>query len=532
MPTTHLALEFTDHRIRGALATVARGSATVGDLFELELPEVAEGGAQGAQATTVDAAASVGLALRQVLRGKGGRVQRTSLILPKAEVTTRMVTLPSTDPEELGRMAQFEAERHIPFHPERHIVSHHVVASDEMEGSRVFLAAADERVIDRALSTLRAAEVAVDVITVGPVAAHGALLQAEGEATRERVLALMVVGPESTDISVMQRGELLFSRSIKVARGEDEEAAALGQRLASELRRTHEFTRREYDCPSLDEVLVVGEAAPEHLAQSLGRHLRIPVRPVDLSRLAARCAEGVGNLRAVSEHFACIGEVLLPRPERALSINLTPPAYMAGRAAAALRRVAVATGALALVAVILTFIYLRVSQAALDESVRAHRRQERSLRPHVERMQDQQTQIAIIRSYVDERNSALAILDFLSGVEGMPPRNTETNIPSVRWAVNDFEYDREDGTLVLTGYTRTFNDIQELRQILEGTGFFSRVTIVRREEKPLSHGRGTVHEYVFRCELAQGELPRAREGETARGARRPSHTGAFLEGSQ
>jgi hypothetical protein len=255
------------------------------------------------------------------------------------------------------------------------------------------------------------------------------------------------------------------------------------------------------------------------------------VRPVDLSRLAARCGEGVGSVRAVSEHFACLGQVLIPKPERALSINLTPAAYTAGRAAAALRQVALATGALALVAVILTFVYLRVSQAALEESVQVHRRQARSLRPHVERMQDQQTQITIIRAYVDERNSALAILDFLSGVEGMPPRETVENRPTVRWAVNDFEYDREDGMLVLTGYTRSFNDIQELRQILEGTGFFSRVTIVRREEKPLSHGRGMVHEYVFRCELTQGELPRPRDEAPVRGARRPSHTGAFLEDS-
>lgn len=538
MAATHLALELADHEIRAAVATVTKTGGTARDLFVVALPDAP--------------AESAPAALRQALRSRRLRPTRVTLVLPKAQVTTRRVTLPSADPDEIARMAQFEAERHIPFHPERHIVSHHIVKTDALAGSQVFLAAVDGPVVAQALQLLHAADVVPDAITVSSAASHSALLIAEGPGLAGRVTALVVIGPETTDISIIGQGELLFTRSVAVGAkallaregGDPLGREALGQmrvgadhpdgraaviaafldRLGGELRRTWEFARREYECPALEEVLVAGEGSlVQGLAEALGERLALPGRRVDLSRLAGRCDPQAGGLDQVAAHFTTVGAVLTPPPEGAVVIDLTPPEQRARRQAQRMRQVILVTGALGLITVVLTLVYLRVALSAVRESVDRYRDVVNAMRPAIEEMEDKRTQIQIIQNFVDERNSALAILDFLSGLPYVPPRNHTGNTPSVRVAINEFVYDRSDGTLKISGLARDIEDVSTLRTDLENTGFFSSARITERPPLPLSDGRPTVIEFTIECQLLQTEVAHPEEEEEGTPAsRRPA----------
>lgn len=526
MPTTWLALEFTDHRVRGAVAAVAKGTSTLTGLFELERGDPGPDGAPPAAAVN---------ALRQALRSQRLRPARTVVILPKAQVTTRRVTLPSNDPAELATMAQFEAERHIPFHPERHIVSHHVVSNEGIEGAQVFLAAADEPVVAQALALAKAADLTVDEITVSCAASHAALLFSEPQAVEGRIVALVDIGGESTDISILRGGDLLNTRSVsggvaallapaqeggprlplsalgEMSVGVDQPDAGRAQvlaqfvtRIGGELRRTQEFTRREFNCGAPEEILVAGEGSiVEGLAAALGQSTGIPARAVSLTKLAARATRDTAHTPDLARNFVGIGALLEPVPAGAIRLNLAPATYRREREAQRLRQVAIVTAMLAVAVIVLALVHVKLSLSALRESANAHQSQVNELRPYVEEMDDKRTQLEIIRRFIDERNSAMAILDFLSGLATMPPRRHAEDDPAITTSLRTFKYDRERGTLELTGYVRDFNQIADFRAVLLSTGFFSGVTITDRRSTTLSQRAQPVTQFTFQCDLAQ-----------------------------
>lgn len=534
MASTHLSLEFLEHRIRATVASVTKSASKITDCFEVEIPAREDGGEVSA---TI-----IGTALGHELRAHRVKPQRTVVILPKSQVTTRRVTLPSADLEEIGRMAQFEAERHIPFHPERHIVSHHLISADSIEGALVFLAAVDSPVVTRVLESLRVASIAVDAITVSSAVSCNALLACEGEELAEKQIALVDIGVETTDISVIGKGELLFTRSINVGArallaasgeggevldldslrpmrvGADEPDAGRAEiidqfvaRMAGELRRTHEFARREYHCPALEEIVVTGMGSiVRDLPEQIGRRVGLPGRGVDSSRIADRCAPEFIESQGIASNFTGVGALLLPPVEGAISINLTPEEYRAKRRAERTRQLLVVTGVLALFTVILTMGYLRMSLQHLRESAERYRARVDQLEPLVEEMEDRRTQIRIIRSFVDERNSALAILDYLCGLDYMPPLGHSErgeDVPDVLCSLHHFEYDRIRGTLELSGDIRDIPDLTAMRQNLRDTGFFSDVPVPTSRWRPQAHRRNQVLDFTFECDLLIEEVP-------------------------
>jgi type IV pilus assembly protein PilM len=550
MAATHLALEFTDHEIRAALVVVAQAKteAEVTDLFTVAVPEspLATG-----ESTEAPGTAPAAAALRTALRRHRVRPRHTTVILPKTQVTTRRVSLPSSEPEEIARMAQFEAERHIPFHPERHIVTHHILRDEGIEGSNVYIAAVDEPVANCVIEVLRGADLSVDVITVTAAVAKTALLLCEGPAIFEQVLALVDIGAQSTDISIFHQGEILFTRSVSggakalvahAGGGEPLSRDLLGEmrmgaehpdlgrstllaqfaaRVAGELRRTHEFSRREYQCPPLETVLVMGEGAQvELLAEEIGQLVGLPGRRIDLSRLAGRCAKGVGTGQTLSSHSLCAAAAIVPAPEGAISLNLTPPAHIAQRRATRTRRVAVTTGVLAVLTVLLTIFHLHQSLGVLRESAERYAVELAKLRPQVLDMEDKRLQVRIIRNFVEERNSALAILDFLSGLEYTPPLGHAAENPHVRISIDELVYDRERGTFELNGFARELEDLTVLRQDMRDMGFFTDVPAPERVPFDPRQGRPVIQDFSFKCELLQEELP-----ESATGTGSPSRGG-------
>lgn len=562
MATTHLVLEFTEREIRAAVSTAVKGKSSVGELFTVEVP-VGESvapetlGEEGASVPAGPAAT----ALRAALRRRKIRPQRVTVILPKIQATTRRVYLPSSEPAELKRMAQFEAERHIPFHPERHIVSHHVVRNDGIEGSHVYLAAVDGPVIDHVLDVMRGADLTVDVITLSAAASHTALLLAEAETVREKVIALVDIARESTDFSLISKGEFIYTRSVRggvtsilasasegaaaaareslrdMAIGNDYpdagRAAVLDQfltRMMTELKRMFEFCRREHDTPTVEEILLVGEGSVvARLDEVIAERVGIPARRVDVGRIAARCTDNHTSEGSLLAHFDSLGAALTPAPDGAMAINLTPQTYREKLKSEKMRQLMIVTGVLAVLTLTLTIVYLTRSLSTLSESVSRYQTAVNELRPAVNEMEDMRTQIRIIRGFVDERNSAMAILDHLSGLGYVPPVGHDEGDPSVRVSFEDFVYDRERGTFELSGYAREIEDLSELRQNLRDTGFFSEVPVPDRTRNPLRQDRPEVWKFTFQCRLMK-ETPAAPGDNDERPARTSAGPQSFLGG--
>lgn len=157
--------------------------------------------------------------LRDMMKHARLAPSRVRVIIPKHYVQSRKVTLPSTVDEELAGMVRFEAEKHIPFNAERHVVDYHVLSRQGMQGSEVLLAAVDQPAAQEFLDVCLRAGFNVETLDVSTFALHRAFSlntppAAEGQGN---VVAVLNIGLATTEIVIVQDGKLAYSRSAPVS---------------------------------------------------------------------------------------------------------------------------------------------------------------------------------------------------------------------------------------------------------------------------------------------------------------------------
>jgi len=158
-----------------------------------------------------------GQALKKALKDAGLKIEEALAVVPKHWVTLRVVTLPATDPDELNEMARFEAERHIPFNVERHIIAHRVLAKGDLEGSRVLIAAIDGPPIEQVTGTCLAAGLRLTGVEVSTVALVNILRHSgQWDPAEHATVAFVTVGAHNTDILILHQGEPIFARSMSL----------------------------------------------------------------------------------------------------------------------------------------------------------------------------------------------------------------------------------------------------------------------------------------------------------------------------
>jgi len=199
------AIELFDRGARIAILTRHKGRPVISDLVEVDFPPVPEG---QTVAPSVKAQA-----VREALRSHGWRLREVVLILPKNLVTMRLVTLPSTNDAELVEMARFEAQKHIPFNVERHVIAHTVLRKEGVEGSRALIVAVDRVALEEPMAICREARLDITSACVSSLALVEAVLLDPPAGHAEQTFALVNLGWSTVDITIVLGGIVRFTRS-------------------------------------------------------------------------------------------------------------------------------------------------------------------------------------------------------------------------------------------------------------------------------------------------------------------------------
>ncbi|MCX7046206.1 MAG: pilus assembly protein PilM [Candidatus Sumerlaeota bacterium] len=212
--------------------------------------------------------AAKGDALKAALKRHKIKITEARLCIPKNDVTVRYRRLPPSESEaELAQMARFEAERHIPFNPQRHLIDYYVMGRAPLAGVDVLTVSVDGPVVEETLEActragidvaladvsslalyrlyqMRARSAAAPAPASAPEAAPAASAPAEVEASvgvypsggpgaqaatagpsgaapgpsgsGASATALLHVGKNSMDMVLINQGILLFARSANI----------------------------------------------------------------------------------------------------------------------------------------------------------------------------------------------------------------------------------------------------------------------------------------------------------------------------
>lgn len=399
---------------------------------------------------------------------KVAKKEDVTIILPKQQAILRNIQLPSTDREELTQMARFEAERHIPFHAERHSVGFHVMRSMGVEGSEVVLGAVDGPVVQRALDGTTSAGLNPRGVELSSVALVNSLLYEKKDWIKGKTVALLAIGLESLDLVLLTDGRLIFARSISlnlrsvlesclgfhsatqdgpVGRPEPAKLAMAArmvdclnlegqggysretisaahewlERLVQELRRTYDFARREMKCPPIDAIALTGEGAILHnLGQYLHGALSLEaqiINPVGALPGAAALKFPFGGLELV----IAFGGVLATSQsvEGIYRLDLTPTEYYRQLARKRIARQLSVTGVLLVVTLALSAWTYYNFQGIRAQELAAYDEINNKIKPKVTELEEMKSKLAIMRRFTKDPNSALSVLNSVAGSKSL-----------------------------------------------------------------------------------------------------------------
>ncbi|HUV43033.1 MAG TPA: type IV pilus assembly protein PilM [Patescibacteria group bacterium] len=132
--------------------------------------------------------------------------------LPQDQVFTRTINLPPLSEEELKSAIKWEAEQYVPIPLEEATLAHQVVGRinvNNQEKIQVLIVAAPTRLVEKTLKVLKTAGLNPVSLETEIVALARGLVGPEGEA------ALVVdLGAKATDMAVVEKGLVVFSRSV------------------------------------------------------------------------------------------------------------------------------------------------------------------------------------------------------------------------------------------------------------------------------------------------------------------------------
>jgi len=251
------AIEIFDRGARIAVISRRKGRTVVSDLVEVRFPTPA-----GDEKVPVSVK---GALVREALRSRGWRIGRMALVVPKNVVTLRVVTLPSNDDAEIAEMARFEAQKHIPFNVERHVIAHSVLSKEGVEGTRTLVVAVDRAALEEPLAICREAKIELDSARVSSLAIVDALMLDPPEDFERETYALVNIGWATVDITIVSNGMIQFTRSGTMGIG----------RIAPHLQKvlgTEELLTR-------DQIAALDARQPEDFFVRKGRPKKRPTAP-------------------------------------------------------------------------------------------------------------------------------------------------------------------------------------------------------------------------------------------------------------
>ena len=212
-----LALDIGSRFIKIADLRLARGQISLSNIVVAPTPPETVDEGQILDATML------GREIKRLLRENKITTRHViASVRGQSSVVVRPIELPRMSKKELADTMKFEVERHIPFAADEIVMDYAPFVDPDTlpeteENMQVLLAVAQEDLINSYIAVIRAAKLAPVAFDVEILAAIRSLIEVHAESRPAQTLALINIGASSTDISIIQGGNLVFNRSIRLA---------------------------------------------------------------------------------------------------------------------------------------------------------------------------------------------------------------------------------------------------------------------------------------------------------------------------
>lgn len=229
----HVGIDFGTHSVKAVELTGIAGSAPV--LVNLGSQLTPKGVINSEDKSDQKKLADV---LKKLYDSSGIKNKSVVMALPEFSVFTRFIEFPGVKKEELKDAVYFEAKQYIPMPLNEVQISYVPIGfNTEKNAPRVLVVAAPHKIVDIYINIAVEAGLNLMAIETESVAMGRAMYRASGK----KDLVMLDFGANSTDMSILSEGYLVFSQSIAI--GSDSLTQAIINKFNFEYQRAEEFKR-------------------------------------------------------------------------------------------------------------------------------------------------------------------------------------------------------------------------------------------------------------------------------------------------
>lgn len=336
-------------------------------------------------------------------------------VLPRYDVTTRVVTLPSHNAKEIAGMVRFSVEEYVPFTVEEVVVDQCILHKLDSGEAETLIAIAHKDVVEKHLALLREVGIAPEKVLLSTACIYSAALATHPKGTERYALVNLAAG--GIEISVIDGENPVFTRGIamtqdwqKIAENPDAAGESLvdmggAEELATELRGSLSAYKREsLSGEGVDVIYLACAYAPmDKLCESLALKMNRECRPATF--ILEALGETVSALPGLP--VEAVGGLIEAQGQASIQINLLPEQEAKARQIENVKGVAIRVAISA--AIVLLFLGLLYFQAVFQRKSYIAELEQRTavIAPNVVGVSEKRKQLEILRSQVDRKGSII-----------------------------------------------------------------------------------------------------------------------------
>ena len=401
---------------------------------------------------------SLEAALRAFVEKHGLRNDDVYTVLPRHEITSRILVLPSNDLEEIKGMIRLSAEEYVPYPLHDLVIDQSVLARLQDGSCRVMAVFAHKSLVSEHMALLDKVGIEPRQIYLSTACLASAAI-AVGRPEQDDRYALVNLSSGGLEAIVVRDGHLEYGRAVATVQDwslQGDSAVEAMHDLAMEVRGSLSAYRRESeDGMGADTVYLCSDWADvtrpaEELSTEIGRDVG-PVASID--KLVLHGRDKLKSLALVS-----LGAALAVQGRAAVSANLVPDTVLASREMRKVKRVTLRFALMAAVFVgSLGMLYVQAVQerrnylAELDQAIQ-------EIEPRAENIRAKQRNLAVLQDQVSREGSLIDLLSIVC--DAMPSQNI--NITHV-----NFHHGEQLG---IAGRARDVQYVDRLTERLRATG--------------------------------------------------------------
>ena len=399
--------------------------------------------------------------------------------LPAHGAVLRNLRSPFKDPRSIRPTIKYDLEDHMPFDPEEVVVDFQMLPPQNTGVSRLFVTAIPQQAMADHLGLFQEAGLEPTIVDLDVFALANAALF--GSPALPTNTMLIDVSAEQTLLTLLQQGAPIFARSIPY-RAATAEAVTVANRLAKHLQHTLYACEHALQQAYQPEMLLISGASelpPGPLAMALTQEINCPAEVWHITSDHHKPGKAAFPPAAHAKYAVAFGAAMRGLHRQTVGVNLRRDQFALHRDLQELRGRLIGVGimlmfiaGLGLVSLYLNTSYKTTRHAQLrSETVRVFNDTfpgVRMTQPTFQMREKIRELEERLRSFGGVTGAQLSGLQILREISASVPASVTVNVDNLTVATD---------TTDLSGTTTSYDDVVKLKDALEASPYFTKVTI-------------------------------------------------------